>query len=513
MSNHGSPLKPALATQKSVSFEGSPQKQLSTKDLTKSELEARERTQQEQQGREKPKADNKPVEKPTKIDVDDHPLLANLKVDGKEVGAYMLCKFADDVMGHRARQIFREKASSIKGQNGIYYYLKELMKKFSQDEGKDKKGKRVAATDELELEEHQFRKLMASDPAFECLVSQEDTTMLFQRMVNSATKSTLSHLDFVEFCLLDRMQLLILLCKYWKSLRKSKLSDNELLDTYRRMTVTGSNESQMSVDLFGAAIAREFDVVLTIGEIEVMLDLIDYDGDGVVKPADFEAFYKDVDRAQKLVELKEPDSIVDLKYSTNDNEGAELKREGYILYPKNLHEGHGMLYFWYKRAPRESGKPAIETIQYSATNRDTELVAQGFVCLNGTKPIAKKYIWIKHAQTQSRSFHAPELGDIFITAGNVADEKSATLWMPPCRGYKQIEGSLDDTNPFVGLWTQKRGVFLWTRYMNQALDVLEFKPPPSPNNTVSAGMWARVDELENQIRQTLRRRCPVEADG
>ncbi|KAF0693376.1 Aste57867_15654 [Aphanomyces stellatus] len=181
------------------------------------------------------------------------------------------------------------------------------------------------------------------------------------------------------------------------------------------MTVTGSNESQLSVDLFGAAIAREFDVVLTIGEIVAMLDLIDYDGDGVVKPADFKAFYKDVDRAQKLVELKEPDSIVDLK----------------VYDP----------------------------------------------------------IWTAISR-------------------NVADEKFATLWMPPCRGYKQIEGSLDDTNPFVGLWTQKRGVFLWTRYMNQALDVLEFKPPPSPNNTVSAGMWARVDELENQIRQTLRRRCP-----
>ncbi|RHZ30774.1 hypothetical protein DYB26_014823, partial [Aphanomyces astaci] len=273
-----SPLKPAVSPSKSVSFESNgPQQQhhrrstTPSSDLTMSELEAAER--QRNQPPLQPDQTPKKAADPAVIDVDSHPLLANLKVDGKEVGAYMLCKFADDVLGHRARQIFREKASSIKGQNGIYYYLKDLMLKFSHDDdnstssstngGAKKKPPPTRKKDEDEnvgLEEHQFRKLMASDPAFECLVAQEDTTMLFQRIVNSATKSTMSHMDFVEFCLLDRMQLLILLCKYWKSLRKCKLTDNELLDMYRRMTVQGSNESQMAGELFGAALAREFDV-------------------------------------------------------------------------------------------------------------------------------------------------------------------------------------------------------------------------------------------------------------
>ncbi|RHY95100.1 hypothetical protein DYB37_002123 [Aphanomyces astaci] len=528
-----SPLKPAVSPSKSVSFESNgPQQQhhrrsaTPSSDFTKSELEAVER--QRNQPPPQPDQTPKKAADPAVIDVDSHPLLANLKVDGKEVGAYMLCKFADDVLGHRARQIFREKASSIKGQNGIYYYLKDLMLKFSHDDdnstsssatstsgGAKKKPpptKKKDEDDNVGLEEHQFRKLMASDPAFECLVAQEDTTMLFQRIVNSATKSTMSHMDFVEFCLLDRMQLLILLCKYWKSLRKCKLTDNELLDMYRRMTVQGSNESQMAGELFGAALAREFDV-----EIQVMMDLMDYDGDGIVKPADFETFYKDTDRAQQLTELKEPDAIVDLKYSTNDNDAAELKREGYILYPKNIYEGHGTLYFWYKRARRDSGKPAIEAIQYAPTNMDTALVAQGFVCMNGSKAFAKKFVWIKHTNQQARSnFHAQELGDIFITSGHTADEKSATLWMPPCRGYKQIEGTLDDTNKLTARWTTgRRGVFLWVRYMNEAQDVLEFKPPPSPtaNGVVSASVWSKIDELEGQIRQTLRRRCPAEADG
>ena len=151
------------------------------------------------------------------LDVETHPLLANLKLDGKETGAYMLCKFADDVLGHRARQIFREKASSIKGENGIYYYLKDLFKTFSMDEvPTTAKPKPLIAlmkkpvpktTSDYYLEEHQFRKLMASDPAFECLVAQEDTSILFQRILNSATKTKVSLLDFLDFCLLDSVQL------------------------------------------------------------------------------------------------------------------------------------------------------------------------------------------------------------------------------------------------------------------------------------------------------------------
>jgi len=138
------------------------------------------------------------------IDVDDHPLLANLKLDGREEGAYMICKLADDVLGHRARQIFREKASSMKGQNGIYYYLKDLMRRFGPN---DVATKKEVHGNTLKLEEHQFKKLMASDPAFECLVAQEDITILFQRIAKSSTKTEISLRDFVEFCLLDRKQL------------------------------------------------------------------------------------------------------------------------------------------------------------------------------------------------------------------------------------------------------------------------------------------------------------------
>jgi len=41
--------------------------------------------------------------------------------------------------------------------------------------------------------------------------------------------------------------------------------------------------------------------------------MIDCGGDGLIKPSDFEAFYKDFERVQQLVDMKEPDSIVELK--------------------------------------------------------------------------------------------------------------------------------------------------------------------------------------------------------
>ncbi|OQR94331.1 hypothetical protein ACHHYP_01468 [Achlya hypogyna] len=456
------------------------------------------------------------------LDVETHPLLANLKLDGKETGAYMLCKFADDVLGHRARQIFREKASSIKGENGIYYYLKDLFRTFSMDDVVPSSAKsksmlalmapkpppRTAA--DIVLEEHQFRKLMASDPAFECLVAQEDTSILFQRILNSATRTQVALLDFLEFCLLDRVQLLVLLCKYWHSLRKLKLSDNELLEIYRRMTDVHT-DSQLAPALFGNAIGREFDVVLTTGEIDVLLQMLDYDNDGVVKPVDFEAFYKDADRFQSPT-FEELPAISDLRFSTSDEEAAEFKREGYTIYPRNVWTSHskGHLFLWCKR---DATKVPIEAIAYSAFNNDKDLMGRGYVCLNGAKPFYKKYLYLKFASAKPMTgLQAPAIVDICITTGtthsrHLVDDQSATLWMPPCRGFKRIGGSLDEK-------VAKRGVFLWTRAVYPVSDVVATPSVLSPTATPGPVIpIAEIDALEQQIRNTVRRRCPTDADG
>lgn len=137
-------------------------------------------------------------------DDDDH--LMNLTLDGVKEGPYMLCKHADDLLGHHARQVFREKASSMRGDNSIYYYLKELMKKFGSSNTHLRKKPTPNEPEQLELEAHAFRKLIASDPAFEGAISSDQVDALFHRIEQDHQK-VIRHQDFVEFCLLDHNQL------------------------------------------------------------------------------------------------------------------------------------------------------------------------------------------------------------------------------------------------------------------------------------------------------------------
>lgn len=133
--------------------------------------------------------------------------LTNLTLDGVREGAYMLCKHSDDLLGHHARQVFREKAASMRAENSIYYYLKDLMKKFgSQQHASKIKKTSHGEPQQLVLEAHEFRKLVASDPAFESAIPSDHVDALFHRLECDYQKLLL-HRDFVEFCLLDQDQL------------------------------------------------------------------------------------------------------------------------------------------------------------------------------------------------------------------------------------------------------------------------------------------------------------------
>jgi hypothetical protein len=139
-------------------------------------------------------------------------LLLNLTLDGVREGAYMLCKHADDLLGHHARQVFREKAASMRAENSVYYYLKDLMRRFGAQQHTPKR--RAGAADgeppPLVLEAHEFRKLLASDPAFESAVPSEQVDALFYRIVDPDEPHKLLRLqDFLEFCLLDQDQLCV----------------------------------------------------------------------------------------------------------------------------------------------------------------------------------------------------------------------------------------------------------------------------------------------------------------
>lgn len=138
--------------------------------------------------------------------------LLNLTLDGVREGAYMLCKHADDLLGHHARQVFREKAASMRAENSVYYYLKDLMKRFGSQQHAPKLKGADGEPPPLVLEAHEFRKLLASDPAFESAVPGDQVDALFYRIVEQdAPQKLIRHQDFLDFCLLDQDQLCVVL--------------------------------------------------------------------------------------------------------------------------------------------------------------------------------------------------------------------------------------------------------------------------------------------------------------
>jgi len=195
---------------------------------------------------------------------------------------------------------------------------------------------------------------------------------------------------------------------------------------------------------------------------------------------------------------------------------VELKRDGFIQYPKNIHEGNGKLFLWYKRALKESGKPPINMVKYSNNMKDNELVSQGFTCLAGSL-CKHKFMWVSYIS--SSSVHSSEIVDINVTHGNLKDDQSASLWLPPCRGYHVIDGNINDHNP-------KKGYFLWIRsiYMYATSDIQTnqdksgeisnfMTPTQASARHTSSELHGDADELETQVRRTLRRHCAVDPDG
>ncbi|KAF1794188.1 EF-Hand 1, calcium-binding site [Phytophthora cactorum] len=125
--------------------------------------------------------------------------LTNLTLDGVREGAYMLCKHSDDLLGHHARQVFREKAASMRAENSIYYYLKDLMKKFGSQQHASKIKKTAhGEPQQLVLEAHEFRKLVASDPAFESAIPSDRIS------TNSVEEVTLRRDNYIQ--LLPKLQ-------------------------------------------------------------------------------------------------------------------------------------------------------------------------------------------------------------------------------------------------------------------------------------------------------------------
>jgi hypothetical protein len=170
------------------------------------------------------------------------------------------------------------------------------------------------------------------------------------------------------------------------------------------------------------------------------------------------------------------------------------------------------MHFWYKKASRDEGKPALTNVIFADNSRDTDLVSKGYVCLdhdiNRNGAFGKhKYLWLCHASSNGQN--TSEIVDLSLSRGDVSDKNEATLWMPMYRGFKLVPGNLNEK-------TSKQGVFIWIRKRN-SFDVPDlvdaYKDPEMDSPRARSRYQTHIDVLEDQVRKALRRRCPVDQDG
>ncbi|KAL0585114.1 hypothetical protein ABG067_005010 [Albugo candida] len=469
-------------------------------------------------------------EKASSNDTGDDPFVKNLTLDGVKEGTYMLCKHSDDLLGHRARQAFRERAASIRGENGIYYFLKELIQTFGcERELGDALITSEALRNSISLDIHEFRKMIMSDPAFAVAIASDQIDALFHR-IERDTCSLITHQELLEFCLLDRSQLRLLLYKYRKHLKHLKLSEVETKEYFERMVSTEAN--YVSPELLHAAIARELDVILTTGETSYLLTLMDSDHDGFVRINDFEYLLQSEQNVQNLIYPPKEDAIVDIRISATESDEIGFQRDGFAQLLPGISDkasGGNNMFLWFKSASREEGKTGIERIRYANTSRDTQLVAKGYTCLLqdiGAGGLFSKhlFIWISH--TVPNMPNSSELIDMCVTVGDLNDQADARLWLPMFRGFKLIPGNLN-TN------SSKSGIFLWVRRRHKLgsslrnIDIIEphswtqdvLSSETSLDSEYSLSLFhdswkflSHLDELEVHVRKTLRRNCPRDQD-
>lgn len=263
--------------------------------------------------------------------------------------------------------------------------------------------------------------------------------------------------------------------------------------------------------MFGSA---ELLFCLLTQEIGYMMRVMDYDKDGLVKVSDFEIFAKDDKASLELVHPVKENTVVDIKISVHEADEINHRREGYSqLFPKLQDDANtASMYLWFKSALREEGKTAISNIKYAATSRETDLVTKGFTCLkqdlNRNGAFGKhKYMWVSYTPSSVQTMS--EIIDLALTSGDLSDKNDARLWLPPHRGFKLVPGNLNEKSAKIGvfLWLRRRRLVtsqdLVEPHIDQALD--------SPRS--KSTLRLHIDDLEEHVRKTLRRNCPIDQDG
>lgn len=162
-------------------------------------------------------------------DDDSHIIFSNLEeYDPQE--AYILCRAADDPTGHKARQAFREEAASKRGNDNIYFYFKDLIKRHGTSEKKQEE-KHFTATS--------FRAFITTSPSLDASLSDDEKTALFFK-IDHGRKGTIHLDDLVHFSLLDKYQMYVYLSMHFEGhqlIDVQSCSSGKILDLLATPTI------------------------------------------------------------------------------------------------------------------------------------------------------------------------------------------------------------------------------------------------------------------------------------
>ena len=315
---------------------------------------------------------------------------------------------------------------------------------------------------------------------------------------------------------------------YSIKLRSVVMQDFEGVDEFKRAfsSMSTSNSNVVDVGDFTNFAEDMLDLeenTITESEAKAMYAIVDVDKDGEVSLEDFLAYMMGTLSAEAATQLKagNEDVIVDIKVSTNANQEASLRQQGYT---QVLPEGGGgatvapdfgsfgrgqSIWIWRRKQGTCSGRlRPITDLQLDSGNYhpSSNSVLIGYQCVATPLGAHQGNIWYKRALAAEEEKDA--LIDIKVTVGK-AKNPADRIWASPGVGWVLVSqgGSGANFGPRGLVFNGANDAFVWirplrTRTADSALVTVA-------NTVASMSEETRHHRLVVAVRWAIRHHVPL----
>lgn len=231
------------------------------------------------------------------------------------------------------------------------------------------------------------------------------------------SNSQISLIELIDFCQRSISRARILALKLRKAIKESCEDTDHYVQAFASISGNSKfadpdNFRDFAEDMLPGTVIKESDAL-------ALYALFDTNGDGKMSLDDFLGFLQPViPDASRVLDRINPESIVDVRISTDKAQDADLVRQGFIQISPMLREkadasgnslndvvitqgtfGKGQsLWIWKAKQGTCSGKlkPVVD-LQLDSSSYSTALVISGYTCLPVS--ISGQWVWIKRANT------------------------------------------------------------------------------------------------------------------